>query len=134
MTKACGHGRYVIGCRNHPGIVVETFFDHHPLGNNDVTVKSLIDGTLEACSLRHCGVEPISKEMAEAQAQYYIKHGPNAVWAKFYPDTLKEWIEAWHEIRATGNEKDYGFDIELHEYLDFTLEEYDRLIVRGEVP
>ena len=60
---------YVIGCRGHPGIVIERNYwynwSHQSLCGADVAIKSLVDGIEESCSIWHCSPMVISKEEAE---------------------------------------------------------------------
>lgn len=70
---------YVMGCRGHPGLVVEKTYhpDSHKaweLFGSDVEIKSLIDGNVESCSIYHCVPEVITREYAERRAEYAKTH------------------------------------------------------------
>ncbi len=133
LRRTCGYGKYVTGCRGHPGIVVKTFFDEG--SGVDVDIQSLVDGTIEACSLTHCGIVPLSKKDAIEQAEYRKKYGEAATWAKYDSESLYEWIENYYTIPLDADPaKIYGAGMPIHEYLGITLEEYEQLVVRKEIP
>jgi len=133
LRKKCGWGKYVESCRGHPGIVVKTCFPIGDLWGDSVDIKSLVDGVVESCSLRHCGIYPMPN--AVEQAEYWKKHGKNAAWAKFDPVGLHDCIDAWGLIPADADpETRFGAGMPVHEYLGFTKEEYDEYVVKGNLP
>ena len=137
--KHCHWGAYVEGCRGHPGVVIETYFSDQDWWGDSVTVKSLIDDVEESCSLMHCGVWPMSKAQAEERAAYWKKHGSTAYRFKYFPEAYDTWIEHWNEVNSNpenANNKNmlYVWGVPILEYLHLTQEEYDRFIVKKDIP
>lgn len=73
MRKIAAWGRYGIGCRGHPGIVIETDYGSGICWGEDFTLKSLVDGVEESCSLYHCGLDKLTKQQAEILAENFKK-------------------------------------------------------------
>jgi hypothetical protein len=88
LHKHCGYGKYVIDCRYHPCIVTLLERDYH-----DIEGTSLINGSGTACSLMHCGIEPISKKLAEEMAAYAKTHTWNEYLIKYHQYTAEDIAE-----------------------------------------
>lgn len=118
--KGLSVGSYALGCRQHPGIIIY---------NNgwDVTIKSMLDGVEEDCSIYHCAPAPLSKEAAEQYASYYQKHGREMFELWFHEEGYDRWVDQWRKLK----EGEYGFGKPLHEYLGFTENKYEIYLNRS---
>jgi hypothetical protein len=133
QRKRCAWGKYVRGCRGHPGIVIETWFSDADIHGNSVDIRSLVDGEEESCSLLHCSPTPMTKERAEAEAAYWRLYGKEAAWLKFQPDWLAYLTQQWEEQQGDPDRAEW-YRKPIHEYLHLTEEQYDLWVVRGELP
>lgn len=135
LHRTCAFGKYATGCRGHPGIVVSTCYTPGDIWGSSLEIRSLIDGEVEACSLRHCGVWPMKKEVALEQAAYWRKHGKAAWLVKYEYEYVEELIDTWHKIPEDADpQKVWGAGMSIIEFLQMTEDEYYRLVVRLELP
>ena len=92
---------YALGCRGHPGLVVERCYNprwsRQNLYGADVAIKSLVDGVEESCSLWHCSPEAISKQEAEKRAEEIrTTHDFDLSVQYGYPvEEVKRWCQDW---------------------------------------
>lgn len=89
---------YALGCRGHPGLVVERSFDPRwcvgDLYSADVGIKSLIDGNVESCSIYHCAPEPLFPEYAKEWGAFGREHHQFDTMIRyggFRPEEIIEW-------------------------------------------
>lgn len=70
-------GHYVVDCRFHVCRVIGTdvIFMNCRYGDDDIDVVSLFDGTTLSCSLRHCGILPLSEREANERVEYCKTYG-----------------------------------------------------------
>lgn len=116
-------GGYAFGCRGHPGQIIELNWDRSSPHGSDCAIRSLIDGVEESCSIFHCGPQAISKEHAEAFAEYAGRHGRTMATMRFDP-------ESWEYVRDQYNdpaiaESEYRKGKTLQQYLDMTDAEFE---------
>lgn len=90
LRKKAGYGKYIVDCRYHPCVVTRTEFYTDDLYGNGCESKSLIDGTTISCSYMYCLVEPISKEKAEAMAEFAKNADWDAYMARFYDEEVAD--------------------------------------------
>lgn len=110
-------GTYAMGCRQHPGVVVETEIYPSDIWGSSIGIKSLVDGVVESCSLMHCSPDPIPKELAEKYAAYFKKHGQKMFSFVYNSKGYDQWVDDWHEGKGEPGQS-------LREYLHMTEEEY----------
>lgn len=97
FAAAMRRHRYVIDCRMHPCRVHA--ITYLAWNDADLEVESLLNGKLSACSLRHCGIEPISKEQAEDMAAYHKSHTWDEYLVKWF-GYAEEALEGFHKLDA----------------------------------
>lgn len=83
LRRTCGYGKYVEACDYHPSVVEKLHFSTREtidrVWDGSIDVISLVDGHRSACSLTHCGIEPLSTAEATKRAEYAKKFGINAM-------------------------------------------------------
>lgn len=89
---------FVEGCRGHPGILVEKRVCRRDPYGSDVSIKSLLDGIEESCSILHCAPDPLTGEYAR-WATDPINHQldqlrGNLGWIAVFTDFSKSYTEA----------------------------------------
>ena len=95
---------YAMGCRGHPGLVIERNYDprwsHWALCGADVSIKSLVDGIEESCSIWHCAPMAISKEEAERRAEEIrtIHDFDLSIMYGHSVEDVQEWWNDWREL------------------------------------
>ncbi len=77
LARECRWGHYALGCRGHPGIIVETHVYPGDIWGSSIVIKSLIDGVEESCSLMNCVPERISHDEAMRQCDPLQRHIDN---------------------------------------------------------
>lgn len=70
LASKLKHGQYFEDCRYHPCVVTQRIIRKDDICGSDLTGISLVDKSGCACSMFHCGPWPISREVAEKQANY----------------------------------------------------------------
>ena len=63
-------GDYFENCFYHPSRVTNRTIYSSDMFGNDIEGVSLVDSSGCSCSMWHCGPTPMTKEMAEKQAEY----------------------------------------------------------------
>jgi hypothetical protein len=102
LKRKAGWGKYVIDCRYHPCLVVETDFYHGDTWGNGIGVTSLITGAPNSCSLMHCGIEPITKKQAETYVTYVKEHSFNEYLMKYRGFTQED-VNEFDKLAAIWN-------------------------------
>lgn len=88
---------FVEGCRGHPGILMEKNICRRDPHGSDVTIRSLIDGVYESCSILHCSPSPITGEYAR-----WVTRSDNF--------KLEEW-NSWLRWYATFDDFDEDYTV-----------------------
>ena len=101
LRRTAGYGKYVVDCRFHPCIVIDT---NNDLYGNSIDVESLFNGKTYSCSLMHCGILPISKAEAYERADFLKCHSFNDYLSK-YEGYSQEDYNKINEL-----DKDWNFD------------------------
>ena len=102
LKKKAGYGKYVIDCRHHPCLVVGIDFFKSNIYCDGIEVKSLFNDSYCGCSLRHCGIEPISKAEAFERADFRKSHTFNEYLMKYCGYT-EEGIEEFNKLDEVWN-------------------------------
>lgn len=106
LHKRAGYGRFVIDCRYHPCLVIEVDRDVKYPYQDGCRVQSLITGTVFGCSYLNCGIEPITKALAEEMAAF--AKDPN----NSFDDYLIKYKQMTQEEVAWFNEQDKEWNFE----------------------
>jgi hypothetical protein len=122
LTKA----GYAIGCRGHPGKLVNVTVSGGDPWGSDCEIRSLFDDVTESCSLSHCAPEPITKEAADHLVRYRETYGEQNFSLWFHESGYDKWVEQWHSLK----EGEYGSDKTLAEYMNMSDEEYGKFVKR----
>ena len=97
MIKRLHFGMYAVDCRYHPCIITEL-----DLQCEDISVKSVLDGTPCGCSIFHCGPLPITQTEAFERRDFIRSDGWDAYLKKYegYTDAA---LEEFHKMDAVWN-------------------------------
>ena len=75
-------GEFFEGCSFHPLVCIESGYD-----DDHLTGISLVDGSLQGCSIRSCGV----RKLTAREAITWRLRGPQGVDHRLYGDPQNEW-------------------------------------------
>jgi hypothetical protein len=95
------HVSYALGCRGHPGLVIERNYwpdwSLRDLYGSDVVIKSLVDGIEESCSIYSCAPQALSKEEAFRRAEEIrtVHDFDQSVRYGYPVEQVKGWCQDW---------------------------------------
>lgn len=108
-------GSFVCDCRYHPCVVTKAYLYPEDPFESSIECVSLIDGGQSACSMLHCGPEPITEDVAKEGARIAKEAGFDAFLrfrgfsqeaVDWYNDMTRKWsmdASADNEISNQGS-------------------------------
>ena len=101
-VRALNEAGYAWGCRGHPGEVTElNWYPNYPY-SSDCTIKSLIDGVEESCSMFHCNPQPCKLTDVQPFVDFAKEAGLTRANIKFDLDNYRYWEGLFHKAKLNG--------------------------------
>ena len=113
LYKKLATNSFAIGCRGHPGVVVDKCFSYQDIHGAEVGIVSLMDGVESSCSVFHCSPDPICGDYARWLMVPFNYEADRIVSSMKWAFTFTDFDKFYNELDLSHSKDDISTHIEI---------------------